>query len=123
MPGKAVKGLPQTGWGQTKFISMRIGGKHKDGFNDFMSRKDTEIALDIAEFMSQGHKISITWDNNNLCWIVSATCKIEGNVNYDCCMTSRSSEWYEALCMNVYKHKVMCASGSWEAQQETSDWG
>lgn len=110
-------------WTETTFVNLKIQGKHKDGFNTWMQRKDTEISLDVAAFMSNGHKTSITWDDTNNVWIVSATCKEETSVNKDCCLTSRSSEWWEALCMNVYKHDVICSKGSWVDNAESNDWG
>lgn len=108
---------------EISFLNIKITGKHKDDFNTWMSRKDAEISLDVAAFMSNGHKTSITWDDNNKCFIVSATCKESSSPNVDCCITSRSAEWWEAMCMNVYKNDVMCNKGSWRDQQEDTDWG
>lgn len=105
------------------FVNMKITGKHKEGFNEWMSRKEAEIALDAAAFMSNGHKTSITWDVSNNVWIVSATCKESTSPNVDKCLTSRSSEWWEALCMNVYKHNIMCSGGSWSENEDETDWG
>lgn len=110
-------------WPETNFVNLKITGKHKDGFNEWMSRKDPEIQLDVATFMSNGHKTSITWDDNNNVWIVSATCKEESSPNVNCCLTSRSSEWWEAMCMNVYKNDVICAKSSWLDNAESGDWG
>lgn len=108
---------------QVNFIQIKLTGQHKDGFAEWMERKEAEIALDVAAFMSNGHKTSITWDNENKCWIVSATCKEDDSVNYNCCLSSRSQEWWEAMCMNVYKSDVMCEKGSWLDQQVDTNWG
>jgi hypothetical protein len=110
-------------WAETIFVNLKIQGKHKDGFNEFMSRKDAEISLDVAEFMSNGHKTSISFDVSNNVWIVSATCKEETSKNLNHCLTSRSSEWWEAMCMNVYKHNVICSKGAWSENAESNDWG
>jgi hypothetical protein len=111
------------GWSETQFVVIRLSGKHKDGFREYMQRPAEEVALDVASFMSSGHKTSITWDDSNQCWIVSATCKEESSKNLNHCLSSRSNEWYEALCMNVYKNDVICNKGSWVDQQEDNDWG
>lgn len=110
-------------WTETTFVNLKIQGKHKDLFNEWMSRKDAEISLDVAAFMSNGHKTSITWDDTNNVWIVSATCKDEASKNLNHCLTSRSSEWWEAMCMNVYKNDVICKEGSWVDNSESVDWG
>lgn len=123
MASKNVSKLPRGNWPETNFVNLKITGKHKDGFTSWMSRKEADIHLDVVAFMSNGHKTSITWDTSNSVWIVSATCKEESSPNVNCCLTSRSSEWWEAMCMNVYKHDIICAQGSWVDNAESGDWG
>lgn len=123
MARKNTTASTNRGWTETKFVTIRLNGKHKDGFREYMQRPAEEVALDVATFMSNGHKTSITWNGDNACWIVAATCKEESSKNLDHCLSSRSSEWYEALCMNVYKNDVICNKGAWVDQQEDSDWG
>ena len=123
MASKNAKPRVGNSWSEVKFVVIRLNGKHKDGFREYMQRPAEQVALDVASFMSNGHKTSITWDDNNACWIVSATCKEEASKNHSCCISSRSSEWYEALVMNVYKNDVICNKGAWMDQQEENDWG
>jgi len=123
MSSKNVRKPNTNSWPETIFVSLKIAGQHKDGFNEWMQRKEAEIALDVAAFISNGHKVSISWDVQNACFIVAATCKEDSNVNLNHCMTSRSSEWWEALCMNVYKNNVVCNMGSWATEQDTTNWG
>lgn len=108
---------------QVTFVQLRLNEETANEFSKWMERKEPEIALDVASFMSNGNKVSITWDNENKCWIVSATCKEEGHKNYNHCLSSRSSEWWEALCMNVFKHDVICKGGSWADKQSNANWG
>ena len=108
---------------QVTFVQLKLTEETANEFAKWMERKEPEIALDVASFMSNGHKTSITWDNENKCWIVSATCKEEGSKNYNHCLSSRSSEWWEALCMNVFKHNVICKGGTWADKQSNTNWG
>jgi hypothetical protein len=108
---------------QVTFVQLKLNEETANAFAKWMERKEPEIALDVAAFMSNGHKTSITWDNENKCWIVSATCKEESSKNYNHCLSSRSSEWWEAMCMNVFKHNVVCAGGSWVDKQSSANWG
>lgn len=108
---------------QVTFVQLKLNEETAGEFTKWMERKEPEIALDVASFMSNGHKTSITWDNENKCWIVSATCKEESSKNYNHCLSSRSSEWWEALCMNVFKNDVICKKGSWSDKQANANWG
>lgn len=108
---------------EISFVNIKITGKHKDAFSTWKEAKPQDVALDVASFMSNGHKTSITWDTSNNCWIVSATCKEDTSPNVNCCLSSRSDDWYEAMCMNVYKHKFIAKEGSWKDQEDDSNWG
>lgn len=108
---------------QVTFVQLKLTEETANGFTKWMERKEPEIALDVASFMSNGHKTTITWDNENKCWIVSSTCKEETSKNYNHCLSSRSSEWWEALCMNVYKNDIICKNGSWMDKQANTNWG
>jgi len=108
---------------QVTFVQLKLNEETASAFTKWMERKEPEIALDVAAFMSNGHKTSITWDDDNKCWIVSSTCKEESNKNYNHCLSSRSSEWWEALCMNVFKNNVVCKDASWTDKQSNANWG
>jgi len=123
MASKAAKKPANSGWTQTEFVTIKLTGKAKDDFHTWASRKEADVALDVASFISNGHKIGISWDDSNKCWIVSATCKVDGDVNENCCITSRSDDWFEAMAMNVFKATVLCNGGAWRDQQESSEWG
>jgi len=108
---------------QVTFVQLKLSEETASEFSKWMERKEPEIALDVASFMSNGHKTSITWDNENKCWIVSSTCKEETSKNYNHCLSSRSSEWWEALCMNVFKNDVICKKAAWVDKQSSTNWG
>jgi len=112
----------QNDW-QVTFVQIKLDKGTADEFTEWFKRKPEQVALDIAAFISNGHKIGITWDNNNTCWIVSATCKEESSDNYNCCLSSRSDDWYEALAMTVFKNDVICKMGKWSDEQQSANWG
>lgn len=123
MAGKNNSGSKSNNQFEVQFANLKIDSKHKDSFEEWKESKPEDVALDVASFISNGHKTSISWDNDNHCWIVSATCKEERSPNYNYCLTSRSDDWYEAMCMNVYKHKFIAKEGKWSDQQEDRNWG
>lgn len=123
MPAKAKNNRNTGNPFDVIFVSVKIDASEEAKFNEWTLRKDAEIAFDIAKAISDGHKIGVSWDNNNACFIVSATCKDESSINYNHCISSRSGEWYEALMMTVYKIQVMLADKAWSSGAERSNWG
>jgi len=109
-------------WGMT-FVNFRLGKEEKDEFKAYMSAKPDILSEKLAIFIGEGHKVSLSWDDNNKCFIGSATCKDEGSINNNHCMTSRSDDWFEALMMNVYKANELAAGTAWSDLSESADWG
>lgn len=108
---------------QIKFINFKLRGDNKATFETWSSRKETDVALDIAQFMSSGVKTSITWDVERNCWIVSSTMKDEDSKSLDMCLTSRSDDWYEGMKMNAFKGLVLAGKQPWSVLAEEDDWG
>jgi hypothetical protein len=122
MPAKAQKAGANNNGFTTKFVNFKLGKEDKIAFEQYMSQKADVLLEDLVVFISEGHKLSQSWDDKNKCFIASATCKDEGSINYDYCLTSRHPEWYPAVMMNVYKHKEMAAGSSWSDLTEEADW-
>lgn len=113
----------RNGFPQTDFINLTLNKKQAGEFEDWRNGDATKLATQLAEFIADGNKTSITYDFDNECFIVSSTCKAEGHANENKCLTSRSDDWYEALLMNVYKSNVVFAGAEWVSEDNGRKWG
>lgn len=107
----------------TTFIDVRLAKADGDQFRAYMQQGNDELALEMATLVSQGHKLSLSWDNKNVCFIASVTCRDEKAINYDCCITSRSDDWFEAIMLCVFKAVVLANGKAWQEMSEKSNWG
>lgn len=123
MASKNSKVQANEAWKTTTFVQYRLSREDKAAFEQWSSRKEGDVALDIAAFMSSGAKTSITWDTSNNVWIVSATMRDEDHKSYNQCLTSRSDDWYEAMRMNAFKALVLAGKNPWSSLQSEQDWG
>lgn len=105
------------------FVTVRLDKDQAVAFTTWQNTKGIDFELELGDFMSRGWKTSITWDNGNDCYIVSSTCKDDRNVNHNLCITSRSTNWYEAMLLNVYKVTVMFKNGKLPTEQTENNWG
>ena len=112
MAGKAQK-RNTTNFAQTTFVQFKLSKEQKAEFQAWFEDKKRDISSEVARFMSEGNKTSLTWDAENGCWIVSSTCKDEGSPNLNHCLTSRAAEWYEGLAMNAFKALVLLEGTTW----------
>lgn len=108
---------------ETKFINYRLNEDEAKRFGEWASKHEQDMITEIALFMADGVKTSVTWDSSNNCWIISSTCVDEDSDNHRCCLTSRSNDWFEALAMNTFKAKVICAKKPWQELSQANNWG
>jgi len=102
------------------FVQYRMNAQEKKDFSKWLETDEVKSGLSFVEFIQNGMKCSVSWDDGNDCYIASATCKDEGSSNHNMCLTSRAKDWYEASMMNVYKTSVLCNNGLWsDLAQET----
>lgn len=105
------------------FVTIRLDKEQAAAFGVWQNTKSVDFELELADFMSKGWKTSITWDGNNDCYIVSSTCKDDRNVNLNTCVTSRSTSWYEAMLLNVYKVVILYKNGKLPTETTENNWG
>ena len=123
MPAKAKGTRDNLNGFTTKFVNFKLSKDEKEEFESFMSHPADHLVEQLVVFISEGHKLSQSWDDKNKCFIASATCKDEGSLNHDYCMTSRHPEWFPAVMMNVFKNNIMAKGTPWMDLMESEDWG
>lgn len=106
-----------------EFVQLNLNGDDEKGFRKWESDNADSIVSKLDEFMADGHKVGITFDVNNACFITSATCKNDRSPNHNRCMTARSDSWYEALELLLYKHLVKAKGGDWSEVSRPAAWG
>lgn len=105
------------------FVDVRLSAQDKEQFTSYMLQEADELNLNLADFIADDHKFSVTWDDENKCFIASATCRDEGSINHNCCISSRSQEWYEAMQLTVFKATVLLGGKAWTDAKTDKSWG
>ena len=110
-------------WNKIEFINIRLDVEEGKQFRDWFKAQSEKIPDLLGQIMVDDHKISVTWDERNQCFIATFTGKEDQRHNDNKSLSSRSDDWYEALALNCYKHLVMCKNGKWEGETEKNNWG
>ncbi len=108
---------------EVQFVNMRLDTSQKKQFSLWMDKLGEQCHAEIGIFISSGWKTSITWDADNACFIASSTNVEPTSVNFQYCLTSRSDDWSEALCLNVFKFNVLANGDSLSALVSSNSWG
>lgn len=105
------------------FVQCALDAAAKKDFEKRYAADHTELFREYAILVGTGHKVSHVWDDENQCYIASAMGREEDHQNYNKCLSARSDDLYEAMCLLAYKHHVLYKSGSWDGKDESRSWG
>lgn len=66
----------------------------------------------VVGLVSDGYKISVNFDSNSDCYIVSVTSSRKTNGDYNRCVTSRATGFEKACLTAIYKFEVLLMGGA-----------
>lgn len=113
----------QTSFVPVEFVRIDLDNDQAANFKKWAEKELANLPQHLSNFISEDMKIGLMWDDGNNCFIASATCKDEKSDNHNCCMTSRSDDWPEALLLLVYKHEVVAKGKEWRTMSRPVAWG
>lgn len=108
---------------QVEFVTINLDTAAEKAFRIYAKDNLDKLVPMIAEFMAEPHKLGLSWDDSNNCFIASATCKNEKSENHNQCITARSDDWSEALLLLLFKHYVVAKGGTWSDVSRPIAWG
>lgn len=123
MPGKSQKSGNKRGGFTTTFVNYKLSNQEKAEFVKFAGQGDEKTQHAFVEAMGKGNKFSVSLNDEKGFYLVAMTCRDEGSVNYDFCITSRSPDWWEAVLMCVFKAHKLGYDQSWADMSDSDDWG
>jgi len=106
-----------------EFVVVNLDGPAEKDFRKYAAENLEKLVSLVGEFINDGHKLGMTWDDANACFIASATCWDEKSENYANCITARSDDWSEALLLLVFKHRVIAKGQAWALVSRPAAWG
>lgn len=110
-------------WNKIEFITRSMDETEAASFKQWVKSVDKEASTMIQDAMLDDYKLSVTWDDNNECFIATLTGKQEQRSNADKALSSRSDDWYEAIMLTLYKHHVLFNGGKWSGSSQKNNWG
>lgn len=107
----------------TTFVNMKLSVQEGKAFRAWLEKLGENAEKEISAAIGKGMKFSFSETGENGSYLASMTCRDEGSVNYDCCITSRSNSWWEALLMCAFKGGTLGWDNPWVDQTSGDDWG
>lgn len=105
------------------FVPCRLGGQEKKDFDTWSKKHGNDFEVLWATIMQQGFKQSCSYDNNNGCFIASATLNDDTHPDYGAVITSRAGNPFEAVALNIYKILVVLADAPLPREAVGDNWG
>ncbi len=112
-------------WQKFEFVEIPLNEEEKADFKTKYA-KDANFTLGLLhETLTNGYKLSTSWDEGNSCVIASLTCKAPLDVNFNFVLTARAGDVWESVALVLYKHHVLADDNDWGAETRTTSrqWG
>lgn len=123
MPKKSGKTLGKYHENEFTFVSVSIQKSDRGEFQRWAIEQQDNL-LDLLErAITDGIKISVSYDLLNDCITASATVVDANKADYNSCITSRSDNVGEALLLTAYKIFVLLEGVAWRTQGTDRNWG
>ena len=107
-----------TQW-NTKFVDISLAGRTMEDIEKAFP--SYESIFDVATAMLEdGYRFGLSYNRQNDSFICSVTSKDEASANFGCTFTAFAGDWYTALQVALYKHKIV-AGEVWGAAGEAKD--
>jgi len=111
-------GKKRTPFGNVEFVNYKLDAETKARFDTWFNSKGSTVVDAIFETLQGEHKLSVSWDDANECFIASMTGK-EDSLNKNKCITIRSAEWFRAQACCAFIHTVIFEGEIWDVSAET----
>lgn len=107
----------------TTFVRCELTEADRKKVGPWTQTKDFSLEDLINQALGEGHKVSLSFNDNTDSYIASVTGKPEDCVNASKCYTSHAKTWYQALQVAMYKYHVIFRGEAWEDVGEENDFG
>lgn len=106
-----------------EMVQFKLNADELAQFDSWLAQKGFSFDDRVTNHLVQSHKIGVSWDAYNDCFISSSTGKGDTNRNAGLCLLSRSTDWREAVALNLFKAEVVYANGVWRPRKDPNDRG
>lgn len=113
----------QNSWMNMVFIDAKLTVEQGEAFMAWRKAKPDNVEPALEKLFSDGYRMSLSWDDQNSCFIASITIKSETHENRSKCLTARSDDLFEVMAMAAYKHVVLFEGGGWDGGKTRDAWG
>lgn len=115
------KPAPPLGW---RFMEVSLSKAQKEQFKAWKTDLYELFTL-VSAYTSQGHKISLSYNNRTSSYISSCTCTGESSPNYGITFTSHGNTPDLALALTLFKLEfILAGMDTWESPVDPDDnWG
>lgn len=119
MPKKVLKDIDWKG-----FINRKLNDAEKELFLSW-DVHDDDVWLLFTGLLTEGYKISSSYNGQNSTYNVLLTCNQPSNPNAGFGLSAYSPNWYQAVRLALFKHEVIF-HGKWDLNQAhvpSDNWG
>ena len=101
---------PQLDWGG--WIDIQVTQDMKEQFDIWARERQDLMSSGVADVVGTGLKLTLSYDTGHNTFVASLNGEGNSRVHKRFTLTARSSDWWEAVCLLLYKHGILL-KGDW----------
>ena len=117
------KNSKKQAFGAVEFIRFELTADDKKALTKWVEREKDNFDMLVDEVVMSGHKMTLSFNEQNDSHICSVTGKPDDCINASRCYTSHGKTYLMAMWVALYKFHVIWKRGVWESLAEESDFG
>lgn len=110
-------------WANFSFVAFTLVEAQKDQFREWYKEQGSRSLDELSSMVTGGYKLTVSWDEQSSCFIASLTCKEPTDPNYGYVLSSRSTDIWEAMALNVFKTVEIFEEYEWPKTAEERTFG
>lgn len=104
-------------------VTVRLDKSDQKKVHQVATKQEIDWHAAATALGGLGYKISMTWVDDRLAWVVTATGQVDHAINPASSISSWSQDPEEALILTWYKVCVVFDGGEWVSDNDDIPWG
>lgn len=105
------------------FVNINLTVEQRTHFLQWADGLSQDTITVLTSVLSNGYKLSITYDTEHGTVISSLSCRDKVSSNFQSVLTARHMEVELSLLLVLYKHLVIADGSDWKTVSEVENWG
>lgn len=115
--------MARNSWKPVEFANVHLSAEDKAAFQKWWAHDEIDVTEQLSVCVSAGQKVTLSYSSEKNMYICSITCRVEGHVNENWCVTSRAGTFEQVIAVALFKYFVILDGVVLSTYAAEEEWG